>query len=304
MLYRNFATQEELDAQYDLENTVEDISLYANFYAKKSEEVRAKLEHHLDVPFGPTLAEHLDLYPAPGTEQTAPILVYLHGGYWRSRTSEEFGFVARGPASRGVATVVVNYALCPEVTIDEIVRQVRAALVWTYKNATSFGGNPQRIHVAGHSAGGHLTAMLLMTDWEGKYRLPGNLIKGACAISGLFDLAPFPYTFLQPKLQLTWDQVLRNSPILHLPNKAPPLLVAYGEDEPAELRRQSGDFFAAWKTKGLSASLLPLPGKNHYDVIDGFLDAESPLCSAILGGINVRQQTPVFGESPIESSSQ
>jgi arylformamidase len=146
--------------------------------------------------------------------------------------------------------------------------------------------------------------MFLMTDWEDKYGLPGDLIKGACVISGLFDLAPFPYTFLQPKPQLTWDQVLRNSPILHLPDEGPPLLVAHGENEPSELRRQSGDFFAAWKTKGLSASLLPLPGKNRYDVIDGFLEAESPLCSANLGGINARQRTPVFGESPVESSSQ
>jgi arylformamidase len=302
LLYRNFATQEELDAQYDLENTVENISLHADFYAKESEKVRAKLEHRLDVPFGPTLAEHLDLYPAPDLKHPAPILVYLHGGYWRSRSSKEFGFVARGPASRGVATALVNYALCPKVTIDEIVRQVRAAVVWTYGNATSFGGDPERIHVAGHSAGGHLTAMLLTTDWQGDYGLPKDIVKGACAISGLFDLAPFPYTFLQPKLQLTWDQALRNSPILHLPDEAPPLIVAYGEDEPPELRRQSEDFFAAWRAKGLTGDLLPLPNKNHYDVIDGFLDAGSPLCSAILGGTNVQQQTPVLGESPVESS--
>ena len=302
MLYRNFATQEELDAQYDLENTVENISLYANFYAKESEKVRAKLEHRLDVPFGSTLAEHLDLYPAPDLKHPAPILVYLHGGYWRSRTSKEFGFVARVPASRGVATVLVNYALCPKVTIDEIVRQVRAAVVWTYGNATSFGGDPERIHVAGHSASGHLTAMLLTTDWEGDYGLPKDIVKGACTISGLVDLAPFPYTFLQPKLQLTWDQALRNSPILHLPDEAPPLIVAYGEDEPPELRRQSEAFFAAWRAKGLTGDLLPLPNKNHYDVIDGFLDAGSPLCSAILGGTYVQQQTPVLGESPIESS--
>lgn len=181
-----------------------------------------------------------------------------------------------------MATVVINYALCPEVTIEEIVRQTRAALAWTYESAGSFGGDPERIYVAGHSAGGHLTAMLLSTDWERDYGLPGDVIKGACAISGLFDLAPFPYTFLQPKLQLTWDQVSRNSPILHLPDDAPPLLVAYGEDETAEFRRQSEEFLAAWKSKGLPGDLLPLPDANHYDVLEGFLDPESPLCSTLL----------------------
>jgi arylformamidase len=287
VLYRDFATQEELDAQYDLERTVPDASLYADFYAKESEKIRAEMEHRLGVPFGPTLAEHLDLYPAPNWRRDAPVLIYLHGGYWRRFGSKEFGFVARGPASRGVATAVVNYALCPHVTIDEIVRQTRAALVWTYRNAESFGGDPERLHVAGHSAGGHLTATLLATDWEGDYGLPKDVVKGACAISGLFDLAPFPYTFLQPKLQLTWGQVLRNSPILNLPDVAPPLLITYGGDETPELRRQSDEFFAAWKAKGLAGDLLPLPGKNHYDVIDGFLEAENPLCSAILKRMNV-----------------
>jgi arylformamidase len=288
VLYRNFATQEELDAQYDLEGTVPDVSLYEDFYTQESEKVRADFDHRLDIPFGPTLVEHLDVYPAPGGMQRAPVLVYLHGGYWRSRTSKEFGFVARGPASHGVATAVVNYALCPIVTIEEIVRQTRAVLAWTFKNAASFGGDSERIHVAGHSAGGHLTAMLLATDWEGDYGLPKDVIKGATAISGLFDLAPFPYTFLQPKLQVTWGQVLRNSPILNLPAEAPPLLLAYGGDEPPELRRQSEDFLASWRAKGLVADLMPIPDKNHYDIIDGFLDVESLLCCAILEHMNVR----------------
>ena len=288
MLYRNFATQEELDAQYDLESIVPNVDSYAEFYARESERARAELNHRLDVPFGPTLAEHVDAYPAPGGAQSTPVLVYLHGGYWRSRTSKEFGFVACGPASRGVATVVVNYALCPDVTIDEIVRQTRAAVAWTHDNAPSFNGDPERIYVAGHSAGGHLTAMLLVTDWEGVYGKPADIVKGACAISGLFDLAPFPYTFLQPKLQLGWDQVLRNSPILHVPGWAPPLLLVYGEEETAEFKRQSDDFLNAWKAKGLDARLLPLPAKNHYDILDGFLDAETPLCSAVLELIEVR----------------
>ena len=284
MLYRDFATQEELDAQYDPARTVSDASAYADFYDRESGKVREGFDHRLDVPFGPTLSEHVDLYPAG---ENAPVLVYVHGGYWRARTSKEFGFVARGPVSGGVATVVTNYALCPGVTIDEIVRQTRAAVAWVHENAESFGGDPERIHVAGHSAGGHLVAMLLATDWEGEYGLPADIIEGATAISGLFDLAPFPYTFLQPKLQLTWDQVLRNSPILRLPDAAPPLLVVYGEDETDEFKRQSEAFFEAWRTKGLEGERLTLPGKNHYDVIDGFLDAGSPLCSAVLGQMDL-----------------
>jgi arylformamidase len=281
VLYRNFASQEELDAQYDLRTRFpEAASLYEAFCGRESEKAREDLNHHLDVPFGPTLAEHLDLYPAG---EGAPVLVYVHGGFWALRTAREFGFVARGPVSRGAATVVTNYALCPAVTIDEIVRQTRAAVAWTYENAPSFGGDPERIHVAGHSAGGHLVGMLLATDWPGVYGLPADIIKGATAISGLFDLAPFPYTFLQPKVQFTWDQVRRNSPILHLPDAAPPLLVAYGEDETDEFKRQSEDYLGAWKAEGLPGERLVLPGKNHFDVIDGFLDAGSPLLSRILG---------------------
>lgn len=285
MLYRDFATQEELDAQYNLNMMFPDAaSSYEAFLQRESEKVRQELDHSLDVQFGPTLSEHVDLYPAG---EKAPVLIYVHGGFWALRTSKEFGFVARGPVSEGVATVVTNYALCPRVTIDEIVRQTRAAVAWVYRNARSFGGDPGRIHVAGHSAGGHLVAMLLATDWEGDYGLPADIIKGATAISGLFDLAPFPYTFLQPKLQLTWDQVLRNSPILHVPDSAPPLLVVYGEDETDEFKRQSEEFFEAWRAKDLEGERLVLPGKNHYDVIDGFLDAGSPLSSAVLAQMSL-----------------
>jgi len=285
-LYRDFETQEQLDAQYDLLKLLpEAAARYAEFCGRESERAREVLDHRLGVPFGPTLAEHVDVYPAG---EGAPVLVYVHGGFWALRTSREFGFVARGPVSRGVATVVTNYALCPVVTIDEIVRQTRAAVAWVYKNAAGFGGDPDLIHVAGHSAGGQLVAMLLSTDWEGDYGLPADIIKGATAISGLYDLAPFPYTFLQPKVQLTWDQVRRNSPVHRLPEAAPHLLVAYGGDETAEFKRQSEDFYGTWKAKNLPGDRLVLPGKNHYDVIDGFLDAGSPLLSGILGRMGLK----------------
>jgi arylformamidase len=286
VLYRGFSSQEELDEQYNLRESVPDFPSYAQFYEEQSQKTREQLECLLDVPFGPTLAEHLDIFPAAQPE--APILVYIHGGYWHTFSSKEFSFVARGPVSTGVTTVVTNYALCPKVTIEEIVRQSRAAIAWLYKNVESFGGDRTRIYVSGHSAGGHLTAMLALTDWEGDYGLPADIIKGGCTISGLFDLAPFPYTYLQPKLQLTWGEVLRNSPILHIPDEAPPLLVTYGDEETPELRRQSDDFLAAWKTRGLQGDYLPQPNKDHFSAIDGFLDASSPLCAAILRQMGVR----------------
>jgi arylformamidase len=286
VLYRDFATQEELDAEYNLTAIFpESAASYEVFCERESERVRSELDHRLNVPFGPTLAEHVDLYPAG---ETAPVLIYIHGGFWYLRTSQEFGFVAQGPISRGIATVIVNYDLCPRVTIDEIVRQTRAAVAWVYENARSFGGDAGRIHIAGHSAGGHLVAMLLATDWEGEYGLPGDVVKSAAAISGLYDLAPFPYTFLQPQLQLGWDQILRNSPVLHIPDAAPPLLVAYGEEETDEFKRQSEAFLSAWRANGLDGERLLLAGKNHYDVIDGFLDAESPLCSAVLEQMGIQ----------------
>ena len=292
MLYRNSATQEELDAQYNLRALVPDVAArYEEFCDHESRKLRAEVDHRLDVPFGPTIAEHVDVYPAPGgasRDGGAPVLVYVHGGFWVLRTSKEFGFVARGPGSRGVATVVTNYALAPAVTMGEMVRQTRAAVAWAYRNAESFGGDPHRLHVAGHSAGGHLAATLLTTDWEGDYGLPKDTVKSVTAISGLYDLSPFPYTFLQPKLGLTADEILAYSPILHVPDEAPPLLLPYGERETDGFKGQSGDFHAACKAEGLDATLLPIPGKNHFDILYGFLDATSPLLSPVLERMGVR----------------
>ncbi len=282
-LYRDFTTQEELDVQYDASRSVDDASSYTDLYVEQSRAARTQLECHADIAFGPTLAERLDYFPAERPD--APILIFVHGGYWRSRSRKEFSFVASGPVSAGISVAVIDYALCPSVTIDELVRQTRAAAAWVYTHARELGGDPRRIHVAGHSAGAHLGAMLMATDWERHFGLPADLIKSGCLLSGLFDLAPIPYTWLQPSLQLTWGEVLRNSPIRRLPRVAGPLIVSYGEAESPEFRRQSDDYLSAWHAGGLGGQLLMQPGKNHYTVIDGFLDARTPLCQAVLGQI-------------------
>ncbi|MYG51037.1 MAG: alpha/beta hydrolase fold domain-containing protein [Rhodospirillaceae bacterium] len=279
-LYRNFRTRAEIDAQYDVEASVEDFGVYVEFFLSNSERVRRKLKPTLDIPYGPTAAEHLDLYPARAPD--APLHLFIHGGYWHSLSSKEFSFVAEGLVEAGVAVAVLNYDLCPNVTMTEIVRQNRAAVKWLYENARRHNCDPERISVSGHSAGGHLTAMLMATDWAGAWGLPADVVKSGCAVSGLFDLAPFAHSWLQPKLKLDAGEIERNSPILHIPQSAGPLIVTLGGDESAEFHRQSQDFLAAWTRAGLPGTYLDLPGLNHFTVLEGYMDRRSPLCSAIL----------------------
>lgn len=264
-LYREFATQAELDRQYDNVAAVPASGAIVAGWTERSARARREPGCRLGVRFGPTRAEHLDVFPAG---EGTPVHLFVHGGYWRRFTAAEFSFVAPPLVRAGTAAVVVNYGLCPDVTMDEIVRQVRASVAWTWANAADFGGDRDRITLSGHSAGGHLVAMALLTDWEGEYGLPADVIKGGLAISGLFDLAPFPYSYLQPALQLTWDQVRRLSPANLVPERAQRLDVVAGADETDELRRQSRDFAALWATKGLPGRHEEVAGADHFTVLE------------------------------------
>jgi arylformamidase len=286
-LYRSFATQAEIDSAYDVEKSVPDFMVYARHYIDESKLARHRLKCELDVPYGPTRDEHLDVFPAG---RGAPILLFFHGGYWRMLSSKEFSCVALGPVAGGVTVLNVNYSLCPKVSMDEIVRQCRAAVAWAYRHAAQHSGDRDRIYVAGHSAGGHIVAMLLATDWEGEYGLPADLIKGALPVSGLFDLRPFRYSWLQPALQLTADEVGRNSPLFHLRRNRAPVLASWGGAESSEFARQSEEFVQAWRMAGNHGELWAQPECNHFTAIYGFENAKSELCRRLfrLMGLNTR----------------
>ncbi|MEI4472433.1 alpha/beta hydrolase [Frigidibacter sp. MR17.24] len=283
-LYRQFRTQEELDDEYRPEARITDPSIFEKVIASRIEwaaAARRELKMQAGLKYGPTRLESLDFFSAGAG---SPILVFIHGGYWfdgRLR-KENYSWVARGLNAHGVSVAVIDYDVCPKVTIDEITRSCRAAVAWLHANAAALGADGDRLYVTGNSAGGHLTAMVSLTDWAGDYDLPADTVKGGCPISGLYDLQPFQWTWLQPKIQLTGQQIARNSPMVLARADLPPQLVAWGAEESDEFHRQSTDFCAAWQAAGNRAELMPIPGANHHAANTGFGDPDSLLCQRVV----------------------
>ncbi|WP_378944818.1 alpha/beta hydrolase [Mesorhizobium sp. ANAO-SY3R2] len=274
--FRNYQTRADLDRAYDVERSVPNFRIYADQWVDGSAQARRHLGGKLGVKYGPTVEEYADIFPAG--RRGAPVLIFIHGGYWRMLSAREFSFVALGPVAAGVTTVVANYALCPSVSISEIVRQMRALVAWTYSNIEAFNGDPESIHVCGHSAGGHLTAMMALTDWAKAYGLPANVLKSAFPISGLFELEPLRHSWLQPDLQLDEREVATQSPQRLVRRVSPPMLLSYGSEEPSAFAQQSDNFLAGWKRAGNRASFMPLIGRNHFTAISDFADPQSLFC--------------------------
>jgi arylformamidase len=267
-----------IDAEYDPERRVGSRQPFLDWYVRASALARTRLDCRLDLSFGPSPAETLDLFPsaAPGS----PVVVFIHGGYWRALGSKEFSFVAAGLVPHGVTVAIMNYGLCPAVTIAEITGQSHAAVAWLAGNAWRFSGDPTSIFAAGHSAGGQQVGMLL-SDSKEAARTAGA-IKGGITISGLFDLRPLQRSWLQPTLRLTEESAAAQSPLLRIPRRAAPLLVSVGGDESDALRAQSQDYLAAWQAAGLAGELVAQPGRNHYDAIYGLADPQSALTRRIV----------------------
>ena len=263
-----------------------DFGLYARHFTEASRLARHRLRCALDVPYGATLDETLDIFPAEAPN--APVFVFIHGGYWRMLSSKEFSCVALGLHALGITTVVVNYALAPKVRVDEITRQMRAAVAWVLRRIDRHGGDPSRVVVGGHSAGAHLTAMCLQTRWREDYGLGSDdPLAGAVLVSGLYDLEPLRYSLMQPMIQLDDGVIRRNSPVFSVRPCRTPALLTWGGDEPDEFRRQSDDFNSAWLAAGNRSKRAPQAGANHFTAIYGFEDPQSLLCRWIAQALGV-----------------
>ena len=279
-LYRGY-DQDGLDKQYE-RLVADDAFETFDRWRARSDASAASRPVMLDIAYGPSETEGLDIFPS--TDPDAPILIYIHGGYWIWKDKADFRFVAEGVVDAGATLVVINYALTPQATMDEIVRQVRAAIAFTWKNAgTLIPGSRARIHVAGHSAGGHLTAVAATTDWPlVDPALPASILAGGVAVSGIYDLEPIRLSYLNETVGLDVAMGERNSPLLAVHPGMPPLTLVVGGDESDEFKRQQASFAAAVTAAGNSVEVVEVPQHHHFAVIETIADAGSALNLAVL----------------------
>lgn len=281
------AERAELDLQYNARATVPDIAPMLRDYAELSATARATLPCALNVPYGEHPDETLDIFFAKGQAQ-APVLIYLHGGYWRLLSKDDSSFMAPALCAAGMTVVAVNYSLAPGASLSHIVDQTRRAVTWVQRHSAQIHGDGQKLIVAGSSAGGHLAAMILARGWQEQYGFDARGLKAAVLLSGLFDLTPLVHTHINDWMHLSPDQARRNSPLFALPDSGTPLLMSYGSNETAAFKQQTQDFLAAWRAKGFAGEYLAMPGTNHFDLVLHLNQPESPLVHALLrlAGLN------------------
>ena len=261
-------TRAQLDAAYNNSAAVKNSAEKLAGWTARSERMRAENGELLDLIYGPRPRNRIDVFRC-GTAR-APLLVYIHGGYWQRNAKEFYACLAAGPMARGIDVALVGYTLAPEATLTQIVDEVRSAVRWLRLEGPGRGVAAGKVVLSGWSAGGHLTAMAHEEADAG------------LAISGVFDIEPCRLNYLNEKLNLTEDEVLALSPIRQLPSRSAPLVIAYGTAELPELQRQSRDYHAARKAANLPSKLLALAGHDHFSILEELAEPRGQLTEAVI----------------------
>jgi len=274
--------QAELDDAYDQSVYAPNQKQVTDRYVTNSEAVRARLGAPKRFAYGPTPVEGLDVYPTK--RSNAPINVFIHGGAWRVGTASAYGFPAELFVNAGAHFVVPDFAPVTDLGGDlmAMADQVRRAIAWVYRNAKSFGGDPERVYLSGHSSGAHLAGVALITDWRKDFDVPAEIVKGALCCSGMFDLKPVRLSARSRYVKFTDAMEDALSAQRHLDRLNTPLILAHGTFETPEFQRQSRDFATAAKAAGKPVQLLVGSGYNHFEMIETLANPYGLLGRAVL----------------------
>jgi arylformamidase len=274
-------SNEELEAQYNNRLRVPEFAQRLEQWLQRSHQQQALSECRLDLAYGPGTRDRFDYYPCG--DPHAALLIYIHGGYWQAGDKSQYGFVSEGPRASGFNVAILNYDLCPQVDFENIPTQLTRALIVLFGQAEELGFDPKQIILSGHSAGGHLTALLLATDFsQHDSQLPVSLFKAGISISGVFDLIPLIPTSINTALGLDENRARPLSPIHMHPVSGTPLVTAVGGDESEEFLRQSAAMSKAWSCNGLrQGQYLEIPNCNHFTIVEQLADYQGQLCASL-----------------------
>ena len=264
--------------EYNARKTVPDHEEISGPWDEEAAKYRAEATWELDIPYGAGEREKYDFFPVD--QPDAPVCVYIHGGYWRSRDRKTFSHIARGLNAHGISVAIPSYDLVPNVTVPDIIGQMRAFLAKLWENTTT------RPTVAGHSAGGHLAGSMLMTDWSRVDGVPDDLVTSAFALSGLYDLRPLLETDINDDLRLTPESAREASPMFWpAPRDDLKCVVAVGALESEPFRMQSRDVVDAWRSAGVDVEYLEAPDLNHFTIVNDFSTPGMPLFERLVSTV-------------------
>ena len=260
--------QAALDAAYDQTVWAANREQVVRRFATQSDAVRARLGAPRRFAYGTTAIEGLDLYPT--ARPNAPINVFIHGGAWRAGLARNYAFPAELFVLAGAHFVVPDFAAVQDVggNLMTMADQVRRAVAWVYQNARSFGGDPDRLYVSGHSSGAHLAGVVLTTDWPRAHNLPANIVKGGLCSSGMYDLKAPRLSARSSYVTFTDEAEQALSAQRHLDRLSAPVVVSHGTLESPEFQRQARDFAAALRAVGKPVTFLVGEDYNHFEIIE------------------------------------
>ncbi|MFQ3333587.1 MAG: arylformamidase [Woeseiaceae bacterium] len=268
-----------LEREYSPSSCVPDYEELVARYTSESLVAEDTVHFKKDLMYDLDSKECLDLCTT--NNPNSPLLIFIHGGYWQFLGKNDSLFPAKSLTDSGIAYCAIDYTLAPKASISEMLEQCRRSIQWLYKNALKYGYNADQIFLAGSSAGAHLAAMTILTDWS-KYDLPENVIKGGTLLSGVFDLQPLVKTYINEPLKLDSEEAKRISPLFEIKQNDTELIVCWGENETSEFKRQSIEFEKKWKDMGNRSSLLEVQHANHFDIVFFMLDKNCSLSDLMM----------------------